>query len=536
MLKIAFFSFSFTLLFLVSPALAQEAASYDEYSYLWPDKSKKKKKPKNKTVTPTPTQTVPADTVPPLDSLQVNTEIAPIDTTENYYDDPFGEGTDEPKEKKEANPIQDFRTPLSSEVGNGSFVGGFTFTQINGENFAGLVLSPEFAIGKVGVGLNIPILYGLESNKIRTEIFKDGVGAARLIRYVRYGQQKVDPVYVKVGEIDGLMLGYGGLVNNYTNTTSFEKRKVGLHTDINYEGIAGIEALYSDFDPASQNLLAIRPYVRPLAKTPIPIVRTLEFGASFISDKDQTDITPNDSIATQYLFTADGISAFGLDMGLTVFRSPFVQIDLFANYSKLNVLSDPLRSAASFLGETDLKEGTGISFGANFRMHFIADIFSTDVRIERLNYSENYLPQFFDATYELNKDVRIGSIITAEKTSGIYGSLTGHVLQKVRLGGSLLIPDNVSETAPALIRVHADLERLMDKYTLHASYTKTNLSDLKDAFTFDDRSLAKLSFIYHLNRFLATGIEYYYYWEPGVTGELEVTRYIMPYFGVSIDF
>ncbi|MEM6830999.1 MAG: hypothetical protein AAF551_10840 [Bacteroidota bacterium] len=542
MLKLALFSFSFTLLLFCTPAIAQETDPYGDYSYLWPNKDKKKKKSKKKVENPpAPVLTVASDTIPPLDSLQTDSlsteDVLPTDTTDNYYDDPFGEGVArEPKEKKEAQPIQDFRTPLSSEVGSGSFVGGFTFTRINGENFAGLVLSPEFSIGKVGVGLNVPILYGLESQKVRTEIFQDGVGAARLIRYIRYGQQKVDPVYIKVGEIDGLMLGYGGLINNYTNTISFEKRKVGLHTDFNYEGVVGIEAMYSDFDPASQNLLAIRPYVRPLSKTPIPVARTLEFGATFVSDKDQTDIPLTDSTTSKYIFTAEGINAFGLDMGITVFRSPFVQIDLFANYSRLNVLSDTLRSVAAFLGETNLQKGSGSSFGANFRMHFIADIFSTDVRIERLSYTENYLPQFFDATYELEKDARIFNVVSAAKTNGIYGSLTGHVLQKVQLGGSLLIPDDVSETAPALVRVHADLERLLDKYSLHASYTKTNLNELKDVFSFDERSLAKISFIYHMNRFLATGVEYYYFWEPGPTGDLEVNRYIMPYFGLSIDF
>ena len=90
-----------------------------------------------------------------------------------------------------------FRGGMGGPPSGGSFNGGFTFTQIDDQYFVGLTLNPDFAIGKVGVGLNIPILYGLDDQKIRTEIFEDGVGAARLITYIRYGVQKKDHVYVK---------------------------------------------------------------------------------------------------------------------------------------------------------------------------------------------------------------------------------------------------------------------------------------------------------------------------------------------------
>jgi len=426
---------------------------------------------------------------------------------------------------------------MASHSQGGKFTGGLRFKNIGYEAFVRMVLSPEFTIGKVGLGLNIPILYGLDSKAVRTEIFKDGVGVARLIRYIRYGNQKKDPLYVKVGQLDGTMIGFGGLVNNYSNTTSFEKRKVGLHFDVNYKGYAGLEGMYSDFDPASQNLLVARPYIRPMAFTQIPVIRTLEFGATVVSDKDQTSIPTSDSTSRSYSFTSQGVNAFGLDVGMTVLKIPFIQIDLFANYSNLSIENDSLQNrATTILMDDSFSTGSGMSFGANFRLHFIADVFSTDIRIERLSYQDHYLPQFFDAVYEVDKDTKIESLISAEKKSGIYGSLTGHVLQKVRLGGSLMIPDDVSETSPAVVRVHADLDRLADKFSFHGSYIKGGLADLGDAFTLDERSLAKLRFIYHMNKFLATGVDYYYAFTQVEGGSFEVTRTVMPYFGVSIDF
>ena len=537
--------------FFAAKGVSQETSNdYSDYSYLWAEDAKKKKKKKKgktkETLTLKDTLQVPIDSLLLPDSLRVvepsdladtlrpmNNEVplpAPTDTTSQ----------EEQKQKKERArverpPIADFREPMVLPNENGSINGGVTYTEIDGKQFVGMVLSPEFKFGKVGVGLNVPILYGLDDNSFRTEIFEDGVGVARLIRYIRYGKQKSDPFYIKAGEISGLMIGYGGLVNNYTNTTSYEKRKVGIHTDINYERFVGLELLYSDVNPQSFNLFTARPYIRPLSAFPLKIINTLEVGSSFVIDKDQTDIIINDSTSTNYVFTEPGAKAFGIDMGVTLLSSPFIQIDLFASYSRLNIKSDTLNQLAGALGENDFKTGSGTSVGLNFRMHFIADAFSTDIRIERLNNSDHFIPQFFNATYEINKDARIASLITTEGRSGIYGSLRGHVLQKVSLGGSLIVPDKISATSPAFVELSADMERLADKFSFHGSYVKGNLDDLGDAFKFDERSLAKARFIYHMNKFLATGVDYYWLFTPTAEGGFEATKYVMPYFGVSIS-
>lgn len=444
------------------------------------------------------------------------------------------------RQKAEPPVFGDFRSGPATGSDGSVFNGGFTFTQIGDQYYAGLVLNPELNFGKVGVGLNVPILYGLKDQKVRTEIFEDGVGAARLITYLRMGIQKTTPIYFKVGQLNNTMIGFGGLVNNYTNSTSFEKRTIGLHYDINFKGFVGLEGMYSDFTPSSFNLLAIRPYVRPLIYSGLPIVNTLEVGTTILQDKDQTDLTPGDETTDTYLFTKDGIGAFGLDAGMTLLRIPFIQIDLFANYSRLSVsskaLTDSLALSTDKAMADGFKNGHGASVGFNFRFNFIADLFSTDLRIERLANSEHYQSQFFDATYQINKDAKIYGLGASQKMSGIYGSLTGQVFKKVLIGGSLMLPDNISEETPAVVRINADLDRLANKFSLHGSYIKGNLTTLDDAFTFDERSLAKIRFIYHLNRFLATGVDYYWAFVPDGKGGYRADKYISPYFGLSISF
>lgn len=561
----------------VSVGYAQETVEEDpfsDYSYLWEDTKKKKKDKKKKTKEEQPAKEMAADStlsepVPaPIDSVQdvstipadstvLEEPVVAVDSTQ-LEEEPLEPATTAQDSIKQANkaakrearkekqkdkePAKDFRAGLPPPNAGSSINGGITYTNIDGQDYVGLVLAPELKFGKVGVGIDVPILYGLDDKKVRTEMFEDGVGALRLLRYVRYGQQKVDPFYVKVGDLGGTMIGYGGLVNNYTNSVSYEKRKVGLHYDFNVKGLAGIEGMYSDFDPASFNLFVIRPYVRPLSWTFIPIARTLEIGTTILSDHDQTAIIGADATHSTYSFTEEGIGAFSMDMGLTLLSVPFIQIDLFANYSKLNVETTALKDTLSVLqtaGAVNMpsdsfEKGSGVSAGFNFRFNFIADLLSTDIRIERLSYTDYYLPQFFDAAYEIDKDSKILSLASAEKMKGIYGSLNGHVLKKLILGGSLMIPDDISETAPAVVTLNADVDRLFNKFSMHAKYYKGGLTDLSDAFTLDERSLAKIRFVYHLNKFIVAGADYFYSFTPTEHG-YTTTKYVSPYFGVSIQ-
>lgn len=552
--------------FMSIPVFAQETKTedpYADYSYLWekPKKTKKKKSKKKN-----PTKTVAKDSLQLNDSTRTQKQLpsdttqtqVPSDTTqtesvEQELDtiDPDKVLQDSLKQAKKAEkraqqkdkmegkpPSSDFRSGLPPLNASSSLNGGLTYTRIDGKDYVGMVLAPELTFGKVGVGLDVPILYGLDDKSFRTEMFKDGVGALRLIRYVRYGQQKVDPVYIKVGTLSGTMIGYGGLVNNYTNSTSYEKRKIGLHYDFNVKGFAGMEGMYSDFDFSSFNLFVMRPYVRPLSKMGIPIVSSLEIGATFVRDKDQTKLAGStDDNPMRYALTKDGVGAFGIDAGLTLLRIPFIQIDAFINWSRLDMNSQALQDLITATDPTaSYSDGSGFSAGVNFRMNFIADVMKTDIRIERLSYTDHYLPQFFDASYEIGKDAKIYSLVNATKMKGIYGSLTGHVLQKMQLGGTLLLPDDVSETNPATVGVFATVNKLANKFSLDARYIKGGLTDLGDAFKLDERSLAKVRFTYHINKWMVMGTDYFWAFTPVEGGGVKSTKYVSPFVGVSVQF
>jgi len=433
------------------------------------------------------------------------------------------------------------------------------YSDIGGEKFIGFRIQPELAIGKLGFGFDVPIMFNLEDGSFRTDEFRDGVGWARLIRYVRWGVKKKDPVFVKVGDLTGSYIGYGILVDNYSNATSFDKRKVGITFDVLVKKLIGLEGLYSDFDPMSTNLLAIRPYIKPLGMTNIPIAKTLELGYSFVSDHDATAFTTKDEDGTEIEhknhFIEDGMKGSAIDMGITPISNKFMRLNLYTQYATLSKNSsdllqtqlNALATAERLAGNTDnplvsgtedganaYDKGTGFSVGANFKFKFLGNVLRLDSKIERLWYNKFFIPQFFNATYEFAKDEKLLMLAQSDGKKGIYGALSVTAIDKIRVGGSLMIPDNVSETAPAILSLHLDASQLIDKVVIRGEYLKGGLTDLSDAFKLDDRSLLTARVAYKLYKFLLVGLDYKWTFQVVEDGNFETSHYATPYVGFSM--
>lgn len=425
---------------------------------------------------------------------------------------------------------------------------GLGVTTIDGQSYVGFRIQPELAIGKLGFGLDVPLLFSLDDGSIRTDEYIGGVGALRLIRYVRWGVKKRDPFYIRVGDISGSYLGYGILVNNYTNAVSFEKRKVGVTYDILVKNMVGLEGLYSDFNAQSFNLFGVRPYVRPLGNSGIPILKTLEVGFSYVTDHDDTRMKINDStyIAGNEFVSDDGMSAWSADMGLWLINNRFIRLSAYTQYGNLlknesELLNQTLSGMAIGLPAEDstlvvnYDGASGFSVGMAANMNLIANVFRLDARIERLWYNDYFRPQFFDAVYEMDKDAKILSLATTEEKTGTYGSLTASVIDKIAIRGSLMMPDNVSATAPGFIEFTLDASQLVDKIHLQGSYLKGGLTafSFSEIFDIDDRSLTSLRVGYKVKPWLILGVDYKWTYAQTEEGGFEATNHIMPYFGIN---
>lgn len=450
------------------------------------------------------------------------------------------------EEGNEGNEGFDITNPMNQQS---LFETGLGYTRIGDQNLIGFRFKPELVIGKLGFGLDIPLQFDMADWTLRKDEYQSGVGILRMIRYLSWGVKKRDPFYIRVGDISGSYLGYGILINNFTNATSFEKRKVGVELDFTIAKLVGMEMIYSDLDFASLNMMAIRPYIRPFGRTSIPVVKTFEIGGSYVIDKDDTKIDVDDDISIKNTdYVNDGLTAIGADAGVIFFNFSFMQYRAFAQYAKINKInSDELDQnlqsnspyVLSFEPEkrdlvTNYGEGTGFSVGSEFRFKFLGNLLRIHARLERLWYSDYFIPQFFDASYEMNKDARILELASTEEKKGIYGNLTVSVLDKIMLSGGLMIPDEVSATSPAMIQLNLDASQLFDKFVLKGTYYKGGLSDLGDALKLDERSLASARVGYKMYKVLIVGLDYKWTFATQSDGTFETSNYISPFFGLSM--
>ncbi|MFN8258201.1 MAG: hypothetical protein U0W24_21110 [Bacteroidales bacterium] len=441
----------------------------------------------------------------------------------------------------------DVTNPMEQQSGLGALLG---LTDIGGQQFVGMRVQPDFNFGKIGFGLDIPLLFSLEDGKFRTEEFKDGIGWLRMMRYFRYGVKKRDPFYIRVGDLTGTYIGYGMLVDNYSNSISFEKRKLGASFDILIGNLVGIEGMYSDFDMSSFNLMAIRPYVKPFGRTRIPIIRTMDFGFTYVTDHDQTKIE-TDSSVYQNEFIKDGMKAWALDVGIMPVSNSFMQLKIYAQYGNLlknksQLLQDSIEKYIDQIGTNgfegdsitmrnyDASHGFGV--GVDFKIKTEGNTFRLDVKLERLWYEKYFMPQFFNAGYEFNKDNKLFALTQTDAKKGIYGALAITALDKIMIGGSLMIPDNVSEIAPAVLTVDFDGSKLFEKFILQGQYIKGGLTGLDDAFKLDERSLMQARAAYRLYKFLVIGFDYKWTWSKMEDGTFRADNYMTPYIGFQMPF
>lgn len=426
---------------------------------------------------------------------------------------------------------------------------GFGLQNVGGQTMIGLRLQPEFAIGKFGAGLDVPLMYNIDEGSLRLDEYYGGVGALRLIRYLSWGVKKRDPFFIRVGDLTGSYIGYGMLLNNYTNSISYEKRTLGVSMDMLIKKKFGLEVLYSNLNLSSFNLLAVRPYYRPLGDTDIPILRTLEIGATYITDHDNTKTKLNDSVdVLSNQFVKDGVNAFGADMGVHLINNRMFRLTGFMQYGALlkntsQLLEDSVQayiqsgavnsSDSSLIAGYDM--GSGFSVGLEAKAQFMG-LFQLSARLERLWYTDYFAPQFFDAYYEMSKDNKIFGLTSARDTRGIYGSLTASLIDKVSLTGALLYPKNIGSETPGLVKLNLDASQLIPKFTIIGSYYKGGLKafSINEVFRFDERSLARMLVAYQVYKFLEVGMDYRWVWAQDENGAFKVQNHFSPYFGMRL--
>jgi hypothetical protein len=395
---------------------------------------------------------------------QIEESVEPSDgsSTENVEED-----ISKPQTQIDSTPSPQVQTPepdsetsddstpeAPKPFGMGLGIGSAT---IDGVLYNQLALRPELNFGKIGVGLDLVIYIDNEGNIKEEEWAKLGEEPSLIldkVMFIRYGSQD-DPFWVKWGSLNNVTLGYGGLVNGYSNMMEYPSiKRTGFQTGFNFGEIGG-EIFMANIKDYSRGgtLIGLR------SKYTISEDFPLTVGVNFVTDvnqfsglkdKDEDNIpdlfddfpadgdysvdTDGDGVAdpidpdvdgdglTDWIYPGmiegidtlqldtdinlkpapfnlaenkSGATGFGLDIGYPIFANKLFALDV---YSEFNMLSFPEVVTSNADTFRVKRSGTGITIpGVRARLAFI------DLSLEYRMISGSFVPQFFDQGYDLNR-------------------------------------------------------------------------------------------------------------------------------------
>lgn len=202
-------------------------------------------------------------------------------------DNQQGNPVEAPEEIQSPQPETEPEEAENSSSGEPGFKMGFSLgaATIDNKLYNQVGLRPHFSIGKFGISLDLS-LYIDENGDIRKDNWDSADDIIEKIYYVHYGM-KGDPFYTKVGAIENYRLGYGILMNHYTNTIEYPTViRTGLESGFQ-AGNLGMDVFLNDFKELSRpgGLFAGRLFYRIIGK--------LEIGASAVYDRNQYAALPD---------------------------------------------------------------------------------------------------------------------------------------------------------------------------------------------------------------------------------------------------
>ncbi|MEX0602251.1 MAG: hypothetical protein WD295_02850, partial [Bacteroidota bacterium] len=404
--------------------------------------------------------------------------------------------------------------------------GGLGATFIDGELFYLINIAPEFAFGKIGVGLDVNLRFNKEG-KIRSEDFDDAYDYLRLIRYIRYGLKK-EPVYVRLGLLDYSRLGHGFIMYNYRNSASYDDRKIGIEFDLDFEKF-GFETVYSDVGGAG--IFGLRGYVRPLKYTSVanvPVIGGLEVGTTLAADFNANANKTWGDFAGTVSAARDGgsLMIYGFDLGLPLLSLAALNSTLYFDYAQI----------------VDFGNGAAAGIDLNFTG---MGIVAFGARYERRWIGDQFIPSYFDPLYERDRYELFGianfiskaeMLKYARKTEGYYGELSMNVLGTFTIIGAYYSPVGIRNAG----NMHFELDAgdALPSILLSAGYDKRNVGQV---FVLDANSILYAQIGYKITPwlFLSTLYQWTFVEEKDPNGNVigfKTQRRIEPKLGFAFSF
>ncbi len=365
-------------------------------------------------------------------------------------------------------------------------LGAETFNE-NGDSvsYQMLSLNPDFAFGKIGIGLAFTLHFQFDDGDgdfyFRKEDWIPDSERSFLdiylpiFRYIRYGH-KGDPLYGKIGSIDDGTLGNGFIMGNYSNSHFLpELRMVGLALDIdgslfNFPYI-GIETFAGNL--AKMDVFGTRIYVRPLTSLGIPIIEDLQIGATAAFDRDPdalNDFTLDPDVPSS-VYVPDPVSMYGVDFKQPIISNNAISLALFGDVA--------FQPASENKTETSI--GGLLGFGGQL-VNFI------NYGLNALFLGDDFMPFYFDSVYDLYREKNYEVYNGSNNIAGYSGWLAslgftfldGMFEFNTSVDGAFSRISGIETTYPHLRSVLVVGEGLIPGFFFDASYDKRYIDTWSD--------------------------------------------------------
>ncbi|MFH2113826.1 MAG: FecR family protein [Spirochaetota bacterium] len=368
---------------------------------------------------------------------------------------------EEAEAPEEENPIVTWlREILGMELGS---------ITIGEQTYAKAVIQPTFTLGKLRMGLYLPIIYqsnlfdpadwyrpmGNDEWSFGTDIgWSDNTVDAAVdaasdlalkIRFLEFGRPLYDPFFIKIGNLDSFTVGHGLLMRNYANDSDFPSvRHLGLNLGLDLDKW-GFEALTNDL--LDNQIVGGRLFVRPVGKLAFGISAVADLGPAQMLNLSEDDLlTTWDDTDTAALVYGDPMFiGTAVDLDLPIVTSGLFSLRMFADGAAMVPYVRNEITEGSYVGmETGLRydmllgeDGQLRNWGAT--AGFMGNVLFIDWRLEYRYFTGVFKPAFFDSGYERRRPELLdewagylsGTVAMDQSPSvmGVYGEGGASILQ-----------------------------------------------------------------------------------------------------------
>ncbi|MDR0330549.1 MAG: hypothetical protein LBH93_02415 [Chitinispirillales bacterium] len=339
---------------------------------------------------------------------------------------------------------------------------------VDGEPWSRIALGVDLPIWKFGVFLDIELFIDNDS-KLSNKgwDFENNAAEAilRKIRYIRYGHEN-EPLFVKFGGLSNVTLGYGMILDRFTNMLRYPDEKLlGLQFYLNDVSPVGVslQTMISDFAEMKDDggVYAARLAVRPLKQSGIFLADGLTVGGMFAMDANvlaparKWGVNKEDQILKEIRDSTDffdeykniyekhtGLSADAILEKLDAedsLRKSTRSFSLYGFDAGLPIISTDLLSVELY-GQSAFRADTVSGWGIG-APGVAAKLWKLWANLEYRKIEGRFTPGYFDAYYLderysrgqlLSKDQLIDSV----SLSGVFGRVGMDVFGAITVDGS----------------------------------------------------------------------------------------------------